>query len=126
MQGDEAKKMAERVQSRRLKRLHALNLSVNSSRVFASMGSDKRVRPQRNSDVDLDKVWSRSTHCLPTRGLMSHRLNSQGSIVDTDAELKMSFVDSLRKPLNKLTTTQELLLGRHLYVLHVTADYLLC
>jgi hypothetical protein len=56
MQGDEARKMAERVQSRRLKRLHALNLSVNNSRVFAFMGSDKRVRPQRSSDADLDKV----------------------------------------------------------------------
>jgi hypothetical protein len=56
LQGDEARKMAERVQSRRLQRLRALNVSVNSGRVFVFMGSDKRVRPQRLSDGDKDKV----------------------------------------------------------------------
>ena len=48
--------MAERVQNRRLQRLRALNVSVNSGRAFAFMGADKRVRPQRLSDGDKDKV----------------------------------------------------------------------
>jgi hypothetical protein len=68
-QGDEARQMAERVQSRRLKRLRSLSTSINSGRSFAFMRPSNRVRPQRNSDPEVDKVWLRlPTICLQAKG----------------------------------------------------------
>lgn len=57
MQGAEAMQMAERVQGRRLKRLRTLSRSITGGRTaYSLMDSHSRVRPQRNSDGDMNKV----------------------------------------------------------------------